>query len=83
MCNGLCFTIALVHLSLASIWSAMIKYPSITFISEIGWLMIVWGMYFLANMFVLGKALPSITAPLILGGAGIGLVVYVSDGWEI
>ena len=70
----LCFTVALTHLSLARLWVAKIKFPCITFLSEIGWLMVVWGMYFLAGMFVLSRPLPSFTTPLILGGALIAFV---------
>ncbi len=70
----LCFTIALVHLNIAHIWTAIRKMPSITVLSEVGWLMVIWGMYFLANMFVLGKAVPSFTGPLIIGGAVVALL---------
>ncbi|VAX35492.1 V-type ATP synthase subunit I [hydrothermal vent metagenome] len=55
----LCFSIALVHLSIARGWAALAKFPSITFLSEVGWLLIVWGMFFVANMFVLGMAFPA------------------------
>ncbi len=54
-----CFIIALIHLSIARIWSAAAKFPSIIFLSEVGWLLIVWGMFFVANMFVLGMAFPA------------------------
>lgn len=67
----LCFAVALAHLSLARAWAAKIKFPSITFLSEIGWLMIVWGMYFLANMFVLKKAVPPITNWLFIVGIAL------------
>ena len=55
----LCFTIAVVHLTIARVWAGIMKWPSITALSEIGWLLIVWGMFHLANMFVLGMPLPS------------------------
>ncbi|MCA9398355.1 MAG: hypothetical protein KC618_01315 [Candidatus Omnitrophica bacterium] len=54
----LCFTIALVHLSVARIWAFTRRLPSLTALAELGWLLIVWGMYFLANMFVLGREFP-------------------------
>ena len=55
----LCFTIAVVHLTIARVWAGILKLPSITALSEVGWLLIVWGMFHLANMFVLGMQLPS------------------------
>lgn len=70
----LCFTIALVHLSLARIWRGAIKFPSITFLAEVGWLLNVWGMYFLANMFVLKAPLPPFTGWLF--GIGISMAFF-------
>jgi len=55
----LCFTIALAHLSVARFWSFLRKWPRSTALAQIGWLLIVWGMYFLANMFVLGHEFPA------------------------
>lgn len=66
-----CFTIALVHLNIARMWAAKNKFPEITFLGEIGWLAIIWGMYYLANMFVLGTDFPAFGAPLIFGGAAL------------
>ena len=54
----LCFIIALTHLSIARVWAAVAKWPSVTFLSEAGWLSIIWGMFFVANMFVLGMPFP-------------------------
>ena len=55
----LCFVIAVVHLTIARVWAGMMKWPSITALAEVGWLLIVWGMFHLANMFVLGIPVPS------------------------
>jgi len=73
----LCFTIALVHLSIAKIWSIVRKMPSITFLSDVGWLLIIWGMFFVANMFVLGFALPSFVLPLFYIGIPLAFVFMV------
>lgn len=69
----LCFTIALVHLSIARIWAFVSKTPSILALSEIGWLLVVWGMYFVANYFVLGQVLPEFAVPMIGIGAALAL----------
>ncbi|MFT5386915.1 MAG: V/A-type H+-transporting ATPase subunit I [Candidatus Omnitrophota bacterium] len=69
----LCFTIALVHLTLARVWAAIVKLPSITFLSEIGWALIIWGMYFVANMFVLNKPLPVFATWFLMAGIPMAL----------
>jgi V/A-type H+-transporting ATPase subunit I len=73
----LCFTIAVVHLSLARIWSAARKFPNMTYLSDIGWLFIVFGMYHLANMFVLNIPLPQYAAPLIFIGMALAFFFMV------
>jgi V/A-type H+-transporting ATPase subunit I len=70
----LCFTIAIIHLSIARIWSAVSKFPSTTAISDVGWLLILWGMYFMANYFVLNMALPPITKFLLSVGGILALI---------
>ncbi len=65
----LCFLIGTIHLSIAHIWRAVLKAPSFAFLSEIGWLSILWGMFFLARMLVLGIPFPWF---------GIGFVVVGS-----
>ncbi len=70
----LCFTVAVVHLSLARIWAAQVKFPSITFLSEVGWLLIVWGMYFVANMFVLNQPLPGYALWFLSVGIPLALI---------
>jgi len=73
----LCFTIAIIHLSIARLWSAASKFPSTTALSDLGWLSILWGMYFMANYFVLNMALPPITKFLLLVGAILALIFMV------
>jgi len=42
-----------VHLSLAHLWKAWRSFPSLDFISEIGWAIWFWGMFGLVKMFLL------------------------------
>jgi len=69
----LCFTVALAHLSLARVWAASVKFPDLTFLAEVGWLFIVWGMYFLANMFVLNAPFPFFAPGLFIIGISLAL----------
>jgi len=64
----LCFIIALAHLTIARLWAAALKFPSLTFLAELGWLSIIWGMFHLASMFVLGFTFPVYAKYLIFGG---------------
>lgn len=73
----LCFTIALVHLSIARAWKVKIKFPDLTALSEVGWLLIIWGMYFLANMFVLNMPFPKFAGWFFAIGIPLALVFMV------
>ncbi len=53
-----CFLLGAIHLSIAHIWRMVLKMPSLAFLAEIGWLSLVWGMYYAAKMLILGVALP-------------------------
>ncbi|MBZ0167574.1 MAG: hypothetical protein K8I00_12280, partial [Candidatus Omnitrophica bacterium] len=69
----LCFIIALIHLSIARLWAFVCKTPSILALAEIGWMLVVWGMFFVANYFVLQYPLPGFTVPMIGIGAALAL----------
>ncbi|MDP8267038.1 MAG: hypothetical protein P9M07_08915 [Candidatus Aceula meridiana] len=73
----LCFLIGAIHLSIAHLWRGIIKMPSVAALGEIGWLFILWGMYFVAKMLILGQALPSFVMTFFIGGAF--LVVFFSQ----
>jgi V/A-type H+-transporting ATPase subunit I len=70
----LTFIIGAVHLSLGHLIAAIKKINSLTAVAELGWIVVLAGIYFVANSLVLGKAMPGITAPLILSGAGLILL---------
>ncbi|NLT35253.1 MAG: hypothetical protein GXX83_05090 [Gaiellales bacterium] len=70
---NLSFLIGAVHLSIAHVWNSITEFPRATFLAQIGWLLIVWAMYFLASSIVLGNPLP--TFEFYLLGAGIVLVI--------
>jgi len=53
-----CFFIGAVHLSIAHLWRAILKAPSLSFLSQMGWIALVWGMFFLARVLILGEAFP-------------------------
>ncbi len=64
----LCFLIGAVHLSVAHVWRAMLRWPSLGVLGEAGWLCLLWGMFFLAGLLVLGDPLPRQAPFLFIAG---------------
>lgn len=54
----ICFTLGVAHLSIARIWNACQLFPDLKFLAQIGWLGVVWFMYFLAGNVVGVLTLP-------------------------
>jgi V/A-type H+-transporting ATPase subunit I len=50
----LCFFIGALHLSIAHVWRGILKWPSLAAFAEAGWLCLLWGMFFMARVLVLG-----------------------------
>jgi V/A-type H+/Na+-transporting ATPase subunit I len=50
-----CFVIAGVHLSLAHILSLVRKIKGLDALAELGWIAVLWGMFFVVQFMVLGK----------------------------
>jgi V/A-type H+-transporting ATPase subunit I len=73
----LCFLIGVVHLSIAHIWRFITKLPSPKALADIGWVVILWGGFFLANTLVLACGFPPFAKWLFI--AGTVLVVLFSD----
>ena len=54
----LCFLVGATQLSLARLWAAFRKYPSLPAFAEIGWIAIIWSIYFIACFLVLNDNMP-------------------------
>jgi V/A-type H+-transporting ATPase subunit I len=61
----LCFTLGAVHLSIAHLVRSVRVIRSLRLLSEMGWVCILWSLYFLAGHLVLGKSLPAFTLILL------------------
>ncbi len=73
----LCFLIGAIHLSIARGWQLLLKTSTpFAALAEFGWIVVVWGGFFLANAMVIGIPLMGvdIAKSLIIVGAGVGLV---------
>ena len=51
------FTIGAIHLSFAHLWRARAAFPHPRFLGNVGWAMLLWGMYGVVKMFVLDDPL--------------------------
>lgn len=65
----LTFIIGAIHLSVARALAAAQKIKSPTAIAEIGWIFILWGLFFVAGNLVLGKDMPGFTYWLFIIGS--------------
>ncbi|MBN1545972.1 MAG: hypothetical protein JW902_04860 [Syntrophaceae bacterium] len=77
MIQELCFVIGITHLTIGILISFVRKLPSLSAIAELGWLLILYCMYFAARYFVLGAPLSSAAIPLF--AAGFALVLLFSE----
>lgn len=69
----LCFLIGAIQLSIAHLWRLIRKAPSILALAELGWICIVWTMFFVAGMFILKNPFPKFAAGLL----AVGLILIV------
>ena len=51
----LCFLIGALQLSIAHVWTTLRVFPSLVAFAEIGWAIVVWGVYFIARFLVLNE----------------------------
>lgn len=74
----LCFLIGAIHLSIARGWQFLMKMSTpFAALAEIGWMVVVWGGFFLVNAMVIGTPVlgMDMRKSLIVVGCGVGLVL--------
>ncbi|QKS27696.1 MAG: hypothetical protein FAZ92_01061 [Accumulibacter sp.] len=71
--KDLCFWIAAIHLSIAHVWNIANLIRSPQALAQVGWLCVVWFMFFSARSVVLNLPFPSIMTWVF--GAGVVLIV--------
>jgi len=54
-----CFFLGALQLSIAHSWRAILKFPSITALSDVGYICILWTAFFLARTLILGETFPA------------------------
>lgn len=63
------FLIGALHLTIGHAINGAKKFPHLSFLSQLGWIFVVWCMFFLANTLVLAKPLPAFVVNLLIAGA--------------
>ena len=71
----LCFIIGAVHLSIAHAWKALVAIPSLRCLAQFGWIMVLWGNFFLGSMLVTGRKFPSQAKWLYIAG-GVLILLF-------
>jgi V/A-type H+-transporting ATPase subunit I len=72
-----CFFLGALHLSIAHSWRAILKFPSVTALADVGYICILWTAFFLARTLVLGEAFPSFGIWLV--ATGVALVILFTS----
>jgi V/A-type H+-transporting ATPase subunit I len=75
--QALCFFIGALHLSLAHGWRAMLKAPALSALADLGWISVIWAVFFLAKTLLLGDSFPLFGNWLII--TGLVLVLFFTS----
>lgn len=77
----LCFLIGAIHISIARVWNAILLFPGLKAVGELGWLCVTWGMFtVVCNIVVAWFAAPvGLMAGLVGAGVALILVPLVAD----
>ncbi|MBN2534238.1 MAG: hypothetical protein JXB88_15215 [Spirochaetales bacterium] len=76
----LCFTIAVIHLTIAHILHFIKHLPLLKAFADPGKILLLWGLYFLIQTVVFKKPMPEVTLWLIGIGFGINFIFVEQDG---
>ncbi|MBL7068794.1 MAG: hypothetical protein ISS34_02935 [Candidatus Omnitrophica bacterium] len=73
----ICFVIGAVHLSIAHLMQAARTINSLKCMAQLGWISVVWGIFFAAGTLVIARPFPVYGGYLL--GAGVGLILFFSN----
>ncbi|MEW5817120.1 MAG: V-type ATP synthase subunit I, partial [Spirochaetota bacterium] len=76
----ICFYLGVVHLSIAHIKSFIKLMPSLKAVAQVGWLVMIWGLFFLIMNIVLSKPLNPVAPYLIFSGFAAIIVFSEQEG---
>lgn len=64
----LCFLIGVIHMTIAHVWRLILLAPSRKCLEQVGWIAVLWSMFFIARMLVAQVPAPSYTYTLLAAG---------------
>lgn len=79
----LCFLLGVIHLTIAHLWRSITRGPTLGALAEIGWIMALWGSFFLVNMMLLGTPLPGFVKYLYMIGAALIVIDIIAQRKDI
>ncbi len=71
---GICFLIGAVHLSVAHLTAAWKKINSLRCLADLGWVLILWGLFFLVRTLIFKAAFPGAAGIILAVGAVVALL---------
>jgi|APFre7841882724_1041349.scaffolds.fasta_scaffold02182_7 V/A-type H+-transporting ATPase subunit I len=72
------FILGAIHLSAAHLWRARTNFPNLSFLSNLGWAIWLWGMFGVVNMFVLGAPFKGTLYPHLLAVGGVMAILFAA-----
>lgn len=75
--QAFCFFLGAFHLSLAHLWQAIRKLPSLTALSDAGWICVLWSAFFIAKALILSDPFPYFAKQLLI--LGVSLVILCTS----
>lgn len=75
--QSFCFFLGALHLSIAHAWKVIIKFPALSLLADIGWVLILWTAFLIAKLLVLGDALAEFYLYLLI--PGVLLIVFFTN----
>ena len=70
----ICFTIGVAQLTIAHLIIGLRFLNSLKALAELGWILVLWGLYFVAGTLVAARTLPGFTAYLFISGIALLLL---------
>lgn len=69
-----CFFLGALHLSIAHGWRLVLKAPSFSALGDLGWVCVLWSVFFIAKTLILGDAFPSFCIWLLISGVTLVII---------
>ena len=73
----ICFTIGVIQLSIAHLTLGFRYCNSLKVLAELGWIFVLWGLYFVAGMLVIARPFPDFAKYILI--IGLGLIFLFSN----